>query len=965
MTVKIIRELKPLQGSIRSIICIMHLKILTTTVKLIFVLFFSLLFCSELQALDPDKSIDRYLLDQWEIPEGLPSRNILSIAQTPDGYLWFATTKGLVRFDGVTFSAVQFFFNENQDSKESKEKKIIPPDTLLVDKQGNLWIGSTAGLTKYRYKTGQFTTFSKKHGLSGDRIRRIREDVKGNLWIGLWVSYLNRFTNGKFTLFDASRGLEGKKINAVLEDMKGNLLVGTREKGVFELREGKFVKFDIDGLGSNRLIITMYEDRKGELWIGTNKGLFRVKTLNRDKVTDVYTTGNGLSNDYIIDILEDCDRNLWIGTLSGLNRLRHDPDGSIAFEKILGNHIITCLFEDKEKSLWIGTDDSGLKRLREGKFISLATIGKQEEIILSLFEDRQGNTWVGTLRGKLYRYTHGQFMESPGIPGISGTGIAAIAEDGNGNLWLGTNGKGVYKNEAGTFINFTTRDGLADNLVMSIFCDSKNNLWFSTSDGVSVLRDGSTTFKSFKTRDGLLGKVVHNVYEDKNHHIQIATNRGINVLKNGEFTENSRTEYLKDFSVTCIYRDKENVSWISTHGAGLKRFKNGEFISYTAADGMSTNFLYQVFEDQWENLWILSDSGVLRVSKKELRDYTLGNSDRINCTSFGVSEGIESIDFYNKFSRNSLLKRRKGGFWFATKKGITVVNPGKIRINKFPPPVIIERVVFQRPSGQFSAAPYHPLLQHQKAFKGVTGCTFYFTAPSFLSPGKIKFKYKLDEYDRGWIYLRGGEERKAGYRDLSPGTYTFRVTACNSDGIWNRTGNAMTFTIIPFFNETLLFKILILLVSLSLGAGLYFLYKKRMPGKNKKYKYKRSSLNPIYMEECIKKLTYLMEVKKVFCDETLSLQSLSEKLSTTPHQLSQIINEKLKKNFSDFVNAYRIEEAKKRLTDPKGDRKIITIAFDVGFNTKVAFNKTFKKYTNLTPSQYRKKELKNLETKKR
>jgi AraC-like DNA-binding protein len=233
-----------------------------------------------------------------------------------------------------------------------------------------------------------------------------------------------------------------------------------------------------------------------------------------------------------------------------------------------------------------------------------------------------------------------------------------------------------------------------------------------------------------------------------------------------------------------------------------------------------------------------------------------------------------------------------------------------------------------------------------------------FTAPTFLSPEKIKFKYQLEGYDRNWILLQPGEDRNVHYKDLAPGTYTFRVTACNNDGVWNRTGNSMTFTLKPFFYETIFFKILVFLIFLALAAGGYFLYKKRPFEKAKKYK--RSPLNPLYIKECINKLTYLMEIEKLYRDETISLQSLSEKLSISPHQLSQIINDELNKNFPDFINSYRIEEVKKLLSDPKGaNQKILSMAFDVGFNTRVAFNNAFKKYTKMTPTQYKEKLMMN------
>jgi ligand-binding sensor domain-containing protein/AraC-like DNA-binding protein len=915
------------------------------------------LFWCPLLGLDPDKPIEQYLVDQWEIAEGIPFNTVLSIAQTPDGYLWLATYKGLVRFDGMKFLTIPF---TNKGEIESLENTI--PEILFVDKEGNLWIGSSAGLTLYQHQTSQFKTYTPADGITKDRIRTIKDDMKGNLWIGFFTSYLNRFSNREFTVFNASHGLGGKKINAIVEDRKGNLLFGTREKGVFVYRDGKFFKYPISGL-DNAQIITMYEDRKGDLWIGTNNGLLRVT----DKGTVRYTIQEGLSNDYITDIIEDSDQNLWAGTVKGLNRIKKREDSAIDVKSVLNPFSIVCLFEDREKSLWVGTDGSGIKRLKDGKFISYEPYTRLhthlEEILLSLFEDRHGDTWIGTFNGKLLRCRGSDFVESMEFPAISGTGISSLAEDAAGNLWLGTLGNGVFqKKKERTLVQFTTRQGLADNVVTSIFRDSQDNLWFSTSDGVSRYRNG--ILESWKSRDGLAGKMVHNIYEDKMQNIWIATDKGVTVLKNGKMTKKSMEHFLQNVSVTCIYEDLSasdvsgSVYWMATHGAGLKRLtfkdRTAAVTSYTTADGMTTNFIFQFFEDPQENFWLMSDSGILRVSKRELNQYAQnigGGGDKINCTSFGISDGMKSIEFNNAFSRNSALKKGNGEFWFTTKKGITIVNPTEIEVNKFPPPVVIEAVIFN----QQPIAP-RGINADAYVFKGITDFQFYFTAPTFLSPEKVKFKYQLEGADREWVFLPPDSERVAQYQNLKPGTYTFKVIASNNEGVWNRTGDSMTFTLKPFFYQTILFKIAIFLLLIALGAAGFYIYKKRPF--EKQAKYKGSPLTPQFADECIKKLRYLMEIEKLYCDAELSLQALADKLSISTHLLSQILNEKLNQNFADFVNSYRIEEAKKILQEPRGaQQKITTVALEVGFNTLVAFYNAFKKYTNMTPAQYRKKVL--------
>jgi AraC-like DNA-binding protein len=314
---------------------------------------------------------------------------------------------------------------------------------------------------------------------------------------------------------------------------------------------------------------------------------------------------------------------------------------------------------------------------------------------------------------------------------------------------------------------------------------------------------------------------------------------------------------------------------------------------------------------------------------------------------------MKSQEFNNRPYRNSALQSGNGELWFLTKKGISIVNPDRIRINKNPPPVVIESVYFDQ--------LFIPLHQEPGAyqFKGIRSFRFHFTAPTFLSPEKIKFRYRLEGFENDWIFLAPGRGRVVHYWNLEPGTYTFKVMACNAEGLWNPAGDSMTFILKPFFYQTVPFQLgmLILAAVLAVGAAFY-IYKKRPF--TRKEKYKGSSLNPVFVDECIKKLKHLMENQKVYRDEKISLPSLAEKLSLAvkstvgPHQLSQMLNEKLNRNFPDFINYYRIEEAREILASRKGgEKKISVIAGDVGFNSMTAFYRTFKKYTGMTPNQYK------------
>jgi AraC-like DNA-binding protein len=231
---------------------------------------------------------------------------------------------------------------------------------------------------------------------------------------------------------------------------------------------------------------------------------------------------------------------------------------------------------------------------------------------------------------------------------------------------------------------------------------------------------------------------------------------------------------------------------------------------------------------------------------------------------------------------------------------------------------------------------------------------FYFTASTLISPKRITFKYKLENHDDRWTPVKASQIKMAHYRKLPPGKYTFRVTAANSDGIWNEKGTSFTFYFDPGFTRSLLFKIslafVILLTALFMFLGFkkYYLYRKT------KRKYKDSALEPETVERCMKKLLYVMDIEKLYQDDKLSLQALAKKISISAHILSQVINEQLNKNFSDFVNSYRIEDAKKMLQEADEETSILYICYEVGFNSKSAFYRAFKKFTKMTPSQYQK-----------
>lgn len=901
-------------------------------VKVALLLMLVLVLNLHLASLDPEQPISRFLVDEWKMSRGLPSDTINAIVQTADGYLWIGTNKGLARFDGFKFEVIRLA-PPNQEEKNSRIS------ALYVNKRGVLWVGSPDGLT--RYENGSFRSFSVRDGLSGERISDIYGDSSGNLWVGTANNYLNRIEGGKFTIFNSAAGLTGKFISAILEDSHGLLWIGTLINGLYRFQYGKFVKVDIQGMTRRHSLHALYEDRQGYLWIGTNMGLFRVK----NQEVQIFTTKDGLSDNRINEILEDSDGNLWVGTVNGLNRVKRGKNNTPLIENRFRNNYINCLFQDREKSLWIGTNGSALKRLREGVFHTYSTEQGVANFISSLYEERNGTIWIGTDYGQLYYFKKGKIVEFPIKKDILDLRIRTIGEDLQGNVLLGTIRDGIFRVKERSLDVYPYRETLSGSIIQTIFRDSKNHLWIGTM-GKGLFHIYKSMFTHHTIGDGLLSNVILNIFEDKKNDIWVATSNGLNRMQGRQF--NQIGKYFEGIFTLSIYEDSGGTFWVGTLERGLLRLKEGKYNAFTIEDGLGSNSIYQILEDEREYLWMSSNVGVFKISKKEVEKFFKGEIGQVNCIIYGISDGLKSVEC-NAWGRNSAVKTGQGEFWFATKKGVSVVNPGKLKTDKLPPPpVIIEKIVVDgNPIGNF---------RDLNRYKDDENIEIYFTAATFIALERVKFKYKLEGLDKNWIFLKDGRKRSVKYANLPAGEYSFKLTACSSDGIWNDKGTSLDFSITSGFSGFRFLLTLFFLVILSAVVSWYILRKKKFPGKVRVKKYKTSTLDQDKAEEIVKKLIHLMEYEKVYRDEKVSLKSLAQELSTSYHQLSQVINEELHKNFFDLINSYRIAEAKKRLVDPKEEtRSILAIAYDVGFNTKAAFNRVFKKYTHMTPSQFRKK----------
>lgn len=752
------------------------------------------LWCGDVLALDPQRSITQYSHVVWDRKQGLTESLVTVITQTRDGYLWFGNQEGLMRFDGVRFTVF------NKSNAKGIKSNSIYRNAICESQDGSLWIGTNLGVI--RYKDGEFVTYSVQDGLSNENATSIYEDRAGYLWVGT-TEGLNRFRDGKFTVYTTKDGLPHNTVRALAGDREGGLWIGT-ENGLSLFRDGKFTNFDAkNGLSAND-VQAVYAANNGNLWIGTNGG-----GLNffRDGKFTAYTTAQGLSNNNVTSLCEDQNGNLWIGTLEGLNRFSQGEVTAYTKKEGLSHNNVQTVFEDREGSLWVGTMGGGVNQFRDANFTSYTSQeGLLGEDAWSIMEDRTGSVWIGTYNG-LNRFQDGKFKSYTTKDGLTGNSVFVTLEDREGNLWVGTFGNGLSRLKDGRFTSYTTKDGLLSNLVRTIYEDRAGGLWIGTNKGLSRLKDGK--FTNYTSQDGLPSGAVRAIIEDREGALWMGLTGGISRFKDGKFSNYTTREGLASIYVCSIFGDGDGVIWVSAFG-GLSRIKRGKITSYTTRDGLLNDDILQTLDDERGYLWMSGNNGIFRIAKKELNDFAEGKIRAVTSIPYITSDGVSSLEF-NGGQQAAGTKTRDGKLWFPTTKGVVVIDPNNIKSNQYAPLVVVERVSFDK-------SPV--TIQNQLRLPPGKGeIEIQYTGLSFVDPEKVRFKYQLAGFDSDWI--DAGPRRAAYYTNLPPGNYRFRVMACNSDGVWSTTEATFQFYLRPHVYQTSWFYALCLLAALLIGFGLY------------------------------------------------------------------------------------------------------------------------------------------------
>jgi signal transduction histidine kinase/ligand-binding sensor domain-containing protein/CheY-like chemotaxis protein len=734
---------------------------------------------SELEgAIDGDKSIGQYVHRIWQREQGLPQQSVASLAQTDDGYLWVGTQEGLARFDGVRFVV---FSSANETAFQSSRVT-----ALLKSASGQLWIGTDNGLV--RYAEGLFTTFTTDDGLPDNSILSLHRDSSGAVWIGTREGVV-RLASAAGQKFIPVGAFHGQRVLAILQDSRARVWIGT-EQGLWSMRGSQKPEALPDM--ATTVVRALLEDPAGRIWIGTDTGLYRLAGEQLERVPGI--------TDRVWSLLADDDGTVWVGTNGyGLKRVQDDRIRSLTTAQGLSNDVVLSIFKDREGTLWAGTHGGGLNSFHNGTFTAFgAREGLVHDVARTVYQDSGGVIWIGTSGGLNRVSPAGRIDTYTMRDGLSYRRILAIAEATGGDMWLGTDGGGLNLLRKGRFTVFRKSAGLPSNTVTAVLRDRSGRLWVGTDQGLARFRRGEpghdVGYRRGETTpdsDVLARVPIVSIHQARDGAIWVGT-IGSGLLRFSEDDVMSATtmaDGLSTNNISAVIEDESAVIWAGTRGGGLNRISGRHITTYRPRDGFFDDTIHAIVPDGLGDFWFSSNRGIWRVSVSELEGMAAGRIARVTSRSYGVEDGMRSVEC-NGSAHPAGLRTRDGRLWFPTLKGVVAVDPARLGPKRSPVSVVVEAVLLNnRPAAANTIAP-----------PGPGDLQFEFTAPTFVAPQQVRFRYMLEGYDADWV--DAGPRRAAFYTNIPPGRYVFRLTAVNAQGGLSDKGAAVPFTLRPHIYQT-------------------------------------------------------------------------------------------------------------------------------------------------------------------
>lgn len=724
---------------------------------------------------------------------------------------------------------------------------------FLQDSFGFIWIGTYDGLNRYDgFNVLNFTHKTDDiESLSSNRILCLFEDSKKRIWIGTDGSGLNYYSlvTEKFTRVKTPEGYN--QIKGVAENSKGEIFFAT-SRGVLKLVENDIVSVDLLQLpitGLNITGITIVGD--DQVYFSTNQGIWTLKNNSCKQIP-------GTENKYCLQSIIDKHGNIWSILDEKLTVIKKLED-SYKIEEINSLPVtdIRVICESKDGTIWVGTLNNGLFGIHPQNYSIIQNIkykakeerGLLSNSILSLYCDNTNILWVGNRQGLCYANLSQKDFKQISFEGLTNVPvkphIRTLLVDSN-FLYYGIQDRGFFRyslkygtheklnndnnfdplclkeidgtiyagSSVGIFLKRKNdshfvqdniepdHDPIFSTEVTSICEDEKGSIYFGTFSGLIVRKGSNTDWIQYlhPQAEILKDKRIFSLLYDKDagclwigtvsdglYKLNLTNEGGfLNLEVYNELMQNDY--HIDNNSIWCFYKGKDGTLWIGTDAGLLRKPKNSNKITQIKTEGIVDRKIMGILDDERDNLWLTNSQGLIRfdVVNSQVRRYS-------------YNDGLQSSTF-----TEAVGKGHDGTLYFGSIHGINYLNPMKIEDNPYKSSVSISDFKIHN----ISVSPgksYFGRVVLDKSINLTNELTlnykqnnflFEFTGTNYANTAENHFRYKLDEYDSGWIY-ENGNRRFATYSNLKPGRYTFWVDAANNDGVWNDTPKEFSVKILP------------------------------------------------------------------------------------------------------------------------------------------------------------------------
>ncbi|HET9826497.1 MAG TPA: two-component regulator propeller domain-containing protein, partial [Chitinophagaceae bacterium] len=753
-------------------------------------------------------------------------------------------------------------------------------------------------------------------------ISDIRDDKKGNLWLGtgsgLWVLRAHTTAPQKFTGNDSiekklactiNRIIVGKNDELYLATFCGIKIIDPATSAYQEIKYDPTTKFSISSNGVYSIAI----DRSGNLWAACAHAkslLEKIDLQNKtvkhyERFTDPQKKW---SNNTILNLLIDSKGRLWgTSSTSGLFvyddktdnffDYRNDP----LFTNSLAANPNGCLFQGSFGNIWLGTAGYGLIYFNPDNnlFYSILPVFKKDPGIWArtACEDRQGNLWLGTGSG-IARYDRQRQSfteltnEEEKKPVLYTNSVRSLLEDDNGDIWIGTaKGLNRYHPSTGGMDFFNEKQGMTPGFFWMMAKMRNDDIWFGSTYGLYHYIRKENRFDDL-SKDSLLSKYAHRnvqaLYADSKNRLWIGLlDVGLVLYEPSAKTARLLTikdSLISDTRFSSFAEDKSGIMWIGSEN-GLTAYDVDKNCSrfFTGENGLPSNRTNNLMVDFLNRLWIGTSNGLCVMSR-----------DRNRIRRFDINDGLPS----NQFNEQAAFRTSDGFFVYATYNGFTIFRPEDYKENRSEVPLYITS--FKISEKEFRTATNIEELKNVHLRYNENFFRIELAGLNYMNPRQCTYAYKLEPFDKDWVYTN---KKEVNYTNVPAGNYTFHYKVITDNASWNVKDKILGISIAAIFYETWWFRSLIIL---AIGLGLVAFYRYRINHRERililqskaqilekekalvMYESLKQQLNPHFLFNSLTSLSSLIQQ-----DQKIAKQFLD--------QMSKIYRYILKNRDSEFV----------------------------------------------------------------